>query len=98
MFASPRLVNPSDHLPLEDRIAPLRRYANFLAIGLDISEIDLRFGQSFGGAEAPLIHSWLVTTPVHLAGFQAQLDAAIARYRERFGPIPGLHSNPGGER
>lgn len=54
-----------------------------------ISEVDLRFGQSFGsGDDAPVVHSWLVTTPVHLVALGRAVNTAIARYRDRFGPIP----------
>ncbi len=69
---------------------PLRRYANHFDVQFSISEVDLRFGQSFGseGGGTPAVHSWLVTTPVHLVALGRVVNAAIASYRDRFGPIP----------
>jgi hypothetical protein len=76
---------------------PLRLYANFFDVQLSISEVDLVFGQSFpgpdGGRAVPLVHSWLVTTPVHLVTLAAAVNAAIALYHDRYGAIPG--SAPG---
>lgn len=76
---------------------PMRRYANHFDVQFSISEIDLRFGQSFasGGGDAPVVHSWLVTTPVHLVALGRAIDTAIARYHDRFGPIPDA-GNPTG--
>ena len=69
--------------------APLRRYANFFDIDFTISEIELRFGQNFGAVDAPVVHSWLVTTPVHLVALARAVNTTLVRYHERFGEIPG---------
>lgn len=68
---------------------PLRRYANFFDVQFSISEVDLRVGQSFGPGDRPVVHSWLVTTPVHLVTLARTINGAISRYHDQFGPIPG---------
>lgn len=75
-------------LEVDSQIEPLRRYANIFEIEFSISEVDLRFGQHFGDDHEPLVHSRLVTTPVHLATLAKALNGAIALYQHRFGPIP----------
>lgn len=68
---------------------PGRCYANYLDVRFSISEADLRFGQTGEGRDdVPKVVGWVVTTPVHLVAFARTLDRAIARYGERFGPMP----------
>jgi hypothetical protein len=70
-----------------------RLYANSLTVRFSLSEVELVFGQRFGAGEA-LCRSWLVTSPVHLVTFGRLIDAAIARYQSRFGPIPDARNEP----
>lgn len=67
---------------------PLRRYTNFFEIQFSISEVELRFAQNFGSGHEAVVHSWLVTTPVHLAELAMAVNGAIASYQRRFGAIP----------
>jgi Protein of unknown function (DUF3467) len=75
--------------------APQRRYANHVALEFSLSEVQLRFGQVFGpGGFA--VHSWLVTSPVHLVSFSRAIALTIADYESRFGRIPdGADADPG---
>jgi hypothetical protein len=66
-----------------------RLYANDLAIAFDLSEVELCFGQASGPEGMTEPHSWVVTTPVHLAGFGRAISRSIASYQERYGRIPG---------
>ena len=67
---------------------PVRLYANHLGIEFVLSEMELRFGQRFGAGDLVAPQSWLVTSPVHIVGFAATIQAAVARYESRFGAIP----------
>lgn len=71
-----------------DGTAPLRRYANDLAVEVSLSTCELRFGQRPGDAQGPFVHSCIVTSPVHLVTFGRVIQASIARYEARFGAIP----------
>ncbi|GEM_PF-6334839 len=76
---------------------PVRRYANHLAIELSLSEVEFQFGQRSGPYAAPLIHTLVVSSPVHLVTFGRAIQATIARYETRFGRIPdGSDPSPGG--
>lgn len=72
----------------QGRMGQLRSYANDLALGVRLSEVELRFGQRFG--EGVTVHSWIVTSPVHLLTFRRLIVAAIADYEARYGAIPDL--------
>ncbi len=67
---------------------PARRYANHLAVECSLSEVEFQFGQRSGPYAAPLIHSVVVSSPVHLVTFGRAIQATIARYETRFGRIP----------
>lgn len=80
-------INPDQSSAGHNR--PLRRYVNYFEVQVSISEVDLRFGQRFGhGSIDPVVDNWMVTTPVHLLELGRAIDAAINRYRDRFGAIP----------
>jgi hypothetical protein len=66
----------------------LRSYANDLATTLALSEIELRFGQRFGPDAAVTVHSFIITSPVHLVTFGRVIAATIAAYETRYGAIP----------
>lgn len=66
----------------------LRAYANDLALGFSLSEIELRFGQRFGPGEAMTVHTLIVTSPVHLVTFGRLIAATIDAYERRYGAIP----------
>ena len=68
--------------------APVRRYANDLAVEFSLSTCELRFGQCSPGGAGAAVHSWIVTSPVHLVTFGRVIQASIARYEARFGAIP----------
>lgn len=79
-------VGPAGSGDAEETVPP-RRYANDLAVEFSLSSCELRFGQlSAGGTEAA-VHSWIVTSPVHLVTFGRVIQASIARYEARFGAI-----------
>lgn len=67
---------------------PARRYANHLAVDFSLSEVEFQFGQRGGPHIAPLIHSVVISSPVHLVTFGRAIQATIARYETRFGRIP----------
>ena len=75
-------------VPAEELAERLRYYANDVAIEFSLSEIELRFGQRFAVAEAQTVHTWIVTTPVHLVTFGRVIAATIAAYEGRYGVIP----------
>lgn len=67
--------------------APMRIYANDLAASFSLSEIELRLGQRFG-ADLPIaVHTFIVTSPVHLVTFNRVLSRTIAAYEGRYGAI-----------
>jgi hypothetical protein len=80
--------NGGAHGEPERSTARLRAYANDLAIQFSLSEVELRFGQRFGPGEAVGVHSWIVTSPVHLVTFHRIITATIAAYEGRYGAIP----------
>jgi hypothetical protein len=67
---------------------PVPRYANDLAVEFTLSTCELRFGQLSASGGAPVVHSRITTSPVHLATFGRVIQASIARYEARFGQIP----------
>ena len=76
---------------------PPRRYTNHLAIDFMLTEVELNFGQRAGSASGPVVHSRLVTTPVHLVIFERIIQGVIARYEGRFGRIPDASESESGE-
>ena len=72
---------------------PPRRYANHLAVEFSLSEFALQFGQHDPGQAEPVIHSIVVSSPVHVAMFCQEIRESILRYESRFGPIPGWHTD-----
>jgi hypothetical protein len=80
--------NGSAQAAAEGGTGPLRSYANDVAVAFSLSEIELRFGQRFPLAEAQTVHTWLVTSPVHLVTFGRVIAATIAAYERRYGVIP----------
>jgi hypothetical protein len=66
----------------------MRRYANDLSIEFSLSSCELRFGQHAASGGAPVVHSCIVTSPVHLVTFNRVIQATIDRYEARFGAIP----------
>ncbi len=65
-----------------------RRYANDLAIGFNLSEVELCFGQAFAADGTTKSHSWILTTPVHLVSFGRAISRTLASYEDRYGRIP----------
>lgn len=64
-------------------------YANHLEISFSLSDVELCFAQNFG-PDAPIVpHSWVRTSPVHLASFGQAISRAVAGYEGRYGLIPG---------
>jgi hypothetical protein len=53
-----------------------------------MSEALLDFGQFFSSGEPPLIHTRIVTSPLHLRSFYDLIGCAIARYEQEFGALP----------
>lgn len=86
--------NGSAHAESGRSSGRLRAYANDLAAEFSLSEVELRFGQRFGPGEAVTVHTWIVTSPVHLVTFGRVIAATIAAYESRYGTIPDL---PAGE-
>jgi hypothetical protein len=82
-------TNSPDPLP--------RRYANHLAVDFSLSEFALRFGQHAADKSEPVIHSVVVSSPVHIVAFCQEIRATIHRYESRFGPIPGSFNVDGSE-
>jgi hypothetical protein len=76
------------HAPAQGSPERLRCYANDVAIEFSLSEIELRFGQRFALAETPTVHTWIVTSPVHLVTFGRVIATTIAAYESRYGVIP----------
>ena len=62
-------------------------YVNHLAIGHNMSEIVMEFGQVFDEAKARQ-QARLITSPTHLRSFQALMADTIERYEDEFGPLP----------
>lgn len=88
--------NGSTHAEAGRSTGRLRCYANDVAAEFSLSEIELRFGQRFGPGEALTVHTWIVTSPVHLVTFGRVIAATIAAYESRYGAIPeGAGENPG---
>jgi Protein of unknown function (DUF3467) len=71
-----------------DRACMTRAYANFLSVGHNMSEVLLDFGQFFSTGAAPVYHTRIVTSPLHLRSFHELIGGAIARYEQEFGPLP----------
>jgi hypothetical protein len=69
--------------------SPPRRYANHLAVDFSLSEFALSFGQQVADQAEPVIHSVVISSPVHMAVFCQEIRASLLRYESRFGPIPG---------
>ena len=82
------MINSDALAPDAAALSPVRLYTNHIGIEFVLSEMELRFGQRFGAGDLVSAQSWLVTSPVHLVGFSALIQNAIARYESRFGPIP----------
>jgi hypothetical protein len=80
--------NDQAHAPASGSTERLRCYANDLAVEFSLSEIELRFGQRFALTEAQTVHTWIVTSPVHLVTFGRVIAATIAAYESRYGVIP----------
>jgi hypothetical protein len=74
--------------PAEGGRERLRCYANDVAVEFSLSEIELRFGQRFALAETQTVHTWIVTSPVHLVTFGRVIATTIAAYESRYGVIP----------
>lgn len=87
--------NDGAHGEPEPSRSRLRCYANDVRLQFSLSEIEMRFGQRFGPGEAVTVHSWIVTSPVHLVAFQRAIAATIAAYEGRYGAIPAS-GEPGG--
>jgi len=87
--------NGSVHAEAGRGTARLRCYANDVAVEFSLSEVELRFGQRFGPNEAPAVHTWIVTSPVHLVTVSRVIAATIAAYESRYGAIP--HATGGDE-
>jgi hypothetical protein len=80
--------NGSAHADAGRSTGRLRCYANDVAVEFSLSEVELRFGQRFGAGEALTVHTWIVTSPVHLVTFGRVIAATIAAYESRYGAIP----------
>ena len=62
-------------------------YVNHLAIGHNMSEVVMEFGQVFDQASS-CNQARLITSPTHLRSFHALMTDAIERYIAEFGPLP----------
>ena len=62
-------------------------YVNHLAIGHNMSEVVLEFGQVFDEAKTSQ-QARLITSPTHLRSFHALMSDTIERYEDEFGPLP----------
>jgi len=67
---------------------PVRRYANHLSVHVSLSEVELRFGEDAGSDGRPMIHSLVVSSPLHLVTFGRAIQAGIDGYETRFGRLP----------
>jgi hypothetical protein len=63
------------------------RYANCLAVGHNAFEFVLDFGQSYGEASEPTIHTRIVTGPHYAKHFLTTLHTAVEEYEREFGVI-----------
>jgi len=64
-------------------------YANHIEINFSLSDVEFCFAQN-RGRDMPIVsHSWIRTSPVHLASFGHAISQAIAGYESRYGRIPG---------
>jgi Protein of unknown function (DUF3467) len=92
-LATPNLVEA--HLAkeaakkIEDVDTEIGIYVNHLAIGHNMSEVVLEFGQVFDEVKARQ-QARLITSPTHLRSFQALMADTIERYEDEFGPLPDV--------
>lgn len=81
-------TEPKPEHGVGERNPPSRVYSNYLAVEHNMSEVLLDFGQFFSSGAPPLVHTQIVTSPVHLRSFHDLMACAIARYEQEFGPLP----------
>jgi Protein of unknown function (DUF3467) len=65
-------------------------YVNHLAIGHNMSEIVMEFGQILDEAKSHR-QARLITSPTHLRSFQALMTDTIERYEDEFGPLAPIN-------
>jgi hypothetical protein len=63
------------------------RYANHFAIGYNLHEIVMDFGQSYAGDPTVRLHTRLVTAPAYARDFSEMLRGVLDDYERSFGPI-----------
>jgi hypothetical protein len=62
------------------------KYSNFFEIGINALEFIIDFGQAFEGAsEKPMVHTRIVTNPVHAQVLEALLNKVLAEYERKYG-------------
>ena len=64
------------------------RYANYLQVGHNAFEVVLDFGQQYDDAQAPTLHTRIVTNPAYLKAFLVVLGDALETYQRTFGELP----------
>jgi hypothetical protein len=67
---------------------PEGSYANYLAVGHNVYEFVLDFGQVYAGSETRHMHTRIVTNPAYAKAMAATLTAALEQFERAFGTIP----------
>jgi hypothetical protein len=63
------------------------RYVNYFTIGHNAFEFVLDFGQFYEGAESPLLHTRIITSPHCVKSMSDTIKRSIELYEEHFGTI-----------
>jgi hypothetical protein len=79
---NPQNPSPPPQEPLE------RKYANYFQIGRNAFEVILEFGQFNEQDVKPLLHTSVITTPVHAKKLLLLLEKCVQEHEEAFGVIP----------
>lgn len=73
-----------------DRDAHHRAFVNSLSVSFGISNVDMNFTQQGDIADELRQRLTLSTTPAHFVRFSRTLSQSVARYEQRFGPLPTI--------
>jgi hypothetical protein len=64
------------------------RYANHFNLGYNAFEVILEFGQAYEGQAPAVLHTRIVTTPMHAKGLLELLRDSLDDYERDFGKRP----------